>query len=880
MPSLGKLSVEIAADIKGLQKGIREAESVMARSAKSLGALSANLSQSITLPLLGIGIGAVKAAADLNKLTDGLKTTMLDAGRSIFSVNNEVEALRKAALAPGLDFDQAVKGSLRLQGVGRSAESAREILVQFGNAIAVAGGSSAQLDSVTTQLSQIIGKGKILNEDLAILKENMPSISKAMVEAFGTADAEGLRKLGISTDEFVTRLTKQLSTLPRATGGLANGITNAFSAIKQGAADLGNVIATKLNLAERLDQFATAVLGMADSFKALSPTTQSVALGIGLFAAGIGPAIKLGSLLVSGVIGIRNAMLSMRAAQLAIQETSLISWFQSLNTVMKANIIGATVGVLVAAYVAFQALNAEVSTATKIQQSLTAIEKEATASVSEERVKTGLLIDTLKSETATREQKADALKKLQAISPAYFKDLSVEKLSIDQLNLAYDGYINSILRAARAKAAESKLIELDKQALEIAEKRNNAAAQAAAFVVPDRPRRANTSGVGDLQDDAARAASLAQQAKANSDIQIKAFDDQAAAVKQQMDALKGLIQVNTDLVPPVNKAATATVQSTAAIKEASKAANVYKEALSDVQKEIDRAALTGADAFSAQADAIEGGINKLLDAGFAKGSAEVQKFVDMMAALKASVATTGPLTPLAQGTVAAPVSTAAPDTTALTEGLTVATTAMTTYKSTAEQLGEVNMNLQTGMIGFAQASKETADIIAASNMKVQQVVDGAKQAMDQYAASGGTSFAEMGKAALAGAAKVVRSFIMQGVAAAAAKALTSMPFPINIALAAGAGAAAGVLFNKLISAVGIPALADGGIASGPTMAMVGEYAGARGNPEVIAPLDKLQGMMGGGNRVEVGGTFRIEGTDLVVVLEKAQKNYQRVRGYP
>lgn len=42
----------------------------------------------------------------------------------------------------------------------------------------------------------------------------------------------------------------------------------------------------------------------------------------------------------------------------------------------------------------------------------------------------------------------------------------------------------------------------------------------------------------------------------------------------------------------------------------------------------------------------------------------------------------------------------------------------------------------------------------------------------------------------------------------------------------------------------LPMLADGGIAYGDTLARVGEYANARTNPEVIAPLDKLQSMLG------------------------------------
>ena len=36
------------------------------------------------------------------------------------------------------------------------------------------------------------------------------------------------------------------------------------------------------------------------------------------------------------------------------------------------------------------------------------------------------------------------------------------------------------------------------------------------------------------------------------------------------------------------------------------------------------------------------------------------------------------------------------------------------------------------------------------------------------------------------------------------------------------------------------AFAKGGIVSSPTLGLVGEYSGARANPEVIAPLDKLK----------------------------------------
>ena len=89
---------------------------------------------------------------------------------------------------------------------------------------------------------------------------------------------------------------------------------------------------------------------------------------------------------------------------------------------------------------------------------------------------------------------------------------------------------------------------------------------------------------------------------------------------------------------------------------------------------------------------------------------------------------------------------------------------------------------------------------------------------------------------------------------------------------AGFGIAMGFTTAMLaaVTAAGIPMLADGGLASGPTLAMVGEYAGASGNPEVIAPLDKLRGLLAEPaapidfSKVE----FRIKGRELVGILSK------------
>ncbi len=68
----------------------------------------------------------------------------------------------------------------------------------------------------------------------------------------------------------------------------------------------------------------------------------------------------------------------------------------------------------------------------------------------------------------------------------------------------------------------------------------------------------------------------------------------------------------------------------------------------------------------------------------------------------------------------------------------------------------------------------------------------------------------------------------------------------------------------------VPKFAGGGIISGPTLAMVGEYSGARSDPEVISPLSKLQSMIGGGAAADTATLQR--------VLELLQQIAQELSG--
>lgn len=124
------------------------------------------------------------------------------------------------------------------------------------------------------------------------------------------------------------------------------------------------------------------------------------------------------------------------------------------------------------------------------------------------------------------------------------------------------------------------------------------------------------------------------------------------------------------------------------------------------------------------------------------------------------------------------------------------------------------------------------------------------------AAATAESFAE-------GLVDVARQIIKQYLAIGVAKALASGNVVQAVALSVGAG---------LLDRIQVPALAQGGLAYGPTMAMVGDNRNAAIDPEVVAPLSKLKDMMGGGV-VEVVG--RIKGDD--IFLSNARSSSARNR---
>ena len=285
--AIGKLLLKLGIDTTNLDKELGKVEKSMTRFGQNMSNLGSTLTQSLTLPIIGVGAAALKSFADMEKLQNGLVAIMGSSeGAAV-----ELEKLRKVAENPGLALPEVVKASASLQSVGMSADAARETITQFGNAVARAGGGAEQFNGVTLALSQISAVGKVTQEDLNQIKERLPEFARVMKEEFGTVTAEGIRAIGVNSEEFITRSVSALGKLERANGGLGNAFDNLKDNVTNSLAELGKAINNSLNLEAVFTALSDKINYLVEGFKSLNPQTQAFIVKAALIVAAIGPAI-------------------------------------------------------------------------------------------------------------------------------------------------------------------------------------------------------------------------------------------------------------------------------------------------------------------------------------------------------------------------------------------------------------------------------------------------------------------------------------------------------------------------------------------------------------------------------------------------------------
>lgn len=194
---------------------------------KRLATATLALGLAITLTTAQVTRSSVEMAANRQAQEKGLQNILGSAEATAFVLDQ----LKAIGRLPGISFDQAISGFSALSSVNVDVDLAIGLIAEFGNAVALSGGSVEELSFALRGLSQMFGKGKVSAEELnQQILEQAPIIRRAIQAAWGTADTEAitkrLEKQKLTVTDFWSRTLAEMRKLPRAGDGAKNALEN------------------------------------------------------------------------------------------------------------------------------------------------------------------------------------------------------------------------------------------------------------------------------------------------------------------------------------------------------------------------------------------------------------------------------------------------------------------------------------------------------------------------------------------------------------------------------------------------------------------------------------------------------------------------------
>lgn len=252
---------------------------------EALRGIGSALTIGVTAPLLALGKQAVQTSMNLDSLKKGLGAVTKESG----TLSQQLSRLREMSRLPGLGFEDAIRGSIRLQAAGLSASQAEKSIREFSNAITLVGGTSEDLNRVSLAMSQVQSAGKLMGDELRQLQEPLPQIRQALIDAFKTADTEVLAKANISADDFIRAVTESFAKLPRAVETPKVQFEKSMQEIRLALGEVGDAITPLVTDFNKW--LVPAIKEGVAWFKNLDQPGKNAAIAIGLVAAAAGPLI-------------------------------------------------------------------------------------------------------------------------------------------------------------------------------------------------------------------------------------------------------------------------------------------------------------------------------------------------------------------------------------------------------------------------------------------------------------------------------------------------------------------------------------------------------------------------------------------------------------
>lgn len=431
----GVMNIKLANSFKSADFYSKNFEKGIGRLSSAFKEAGQGMTLGLTLPLAFLA----KSASDAYGEFDALRRALGTMEKTSVGLTSRLKELREVAKMPGIGFQEAIQGDVRLRSVGISAALSAKILREFANAVAMTGGGKAQLNEITVQLGQMAAKGKVLAQDLRPIIEAAPAVATALKNMFGTVSSEAiseqLEKTGKSSTDMITMLLTEMEKAPRVTGGWKNSLENLGDTLFIAKAEIFEVADKVFDLSGKLASVTSTVESFVEGFKNLPETTQKLVIGLVALAAILGP-------LAVGIGFVTSAL------------TSLIT----VGALTIGTVTG-IVGVIGLLGYAFMESTARANDMRKATESVESITSKATESVSVETAKIRSLIDILRDQKSSVDDIASAKKSLIALDPSFATSLKGERINFDTLGVSIDKYVEKLQDAAKIKALQARFDE-------------------------------------------------------------------------------------------------------------------------------------------------------------------------------------------------------------------------------------------------------------------------------------------------------------------------------------------------------------------------------------------------------------------------------------
>jgi len=309
-----QMNVILNLDVNQFQRSLRNAQRNMERFGRDMQRLGSNLTQTLTLPILGAGGAAVSSAIQFEQLEARLRvlTGSAEEGAAVF------ERIKTFAAQTPFEVGDLVEASSQLMAFGFSADEALNSLQYLGD-IAAATGSN--INEISLILGQARTVGVAFTQDLRQLASRGIPVFEMLQEqtgltgkAFNKFVADG----GVTFDVLNRILQETASEGGKFFGGMqmqSQTLGGALSNFKDSAsiafAELGKSIAEATNLNERLRQLSDFISALVERFKQLSPEAKQTAVNVALFVSAIGPAVFIIGKLATTIGGLLGQMRSL-----------------------------------------------------------------------------------------------------------------------------------------------------------------------------------------------------------------------------------------------------------------------------------------------------------------------------------------------------------------------------------------------------------------------------------------------------------------------------------------------------------------------------------------------------------------------------------------